>query len=100
MTDGGSGALAPRCDRCGEPRSNHTTAQLMSHELGSGAGATGEAPRYFKVPHLDSGATPHYFVVCDEGWRQTIVAERMYEWAADWLLSIIDGQPFANGFRP
>lgn len=48
--------------------------------------ATETTPIYRKVEDIDSGATKLFFIVCDEGWRESIVCERMYEWAADWLL--------------
>jgi hypothetical protein len=40
-------------------------------------------------------------IVCDEGWRQSVVCEGMYDWAADWLVAQIQGMPYAPGaFRP
>lgn len=57
-------------------------------------------PTYRKVEDLESGATKLFFIVCDEGWRESIVCERMYEWAADWLLTVLDGLPFAPLTRP
>lgn len=63
----------------------------------SDAGGTVESPVYRKVAADDSGATRLWFIVCDEGWRQSIVCEGMYEWAADWLVDVLQGQPFAPG---
>jgi hypothetical protein len=57
------------------------------------------APLYRKVPHDDGWVTQLWFIVCDEGWRQTILAERMYEWVADWLLDVLDRRPFAPEHR-
>lgn len=56
-----------------------------------------EVPRYFKVLYKQppEHATPLWLISCDEGWRQSIVCEGMYEWAADWLLEQIQGKPFA-----
>lgn len=62
--------------------------------------ATPEHPVYRRVLDLNSGATPIYLIVCDEGWRESIVCSGMYDWAADWLLSLLDGRPYAPGFTP
>lgn len=62
--------------------------------------ASPERPIYTKVQHDEGGATRLFFIVCDEGWRESIVCERMYEWAADWLLTVLWDQPFAAGWRP
>jgi hypothetical protein len=64
------------------------------------APGTEEEPRYYRVEDPKSGATKLWMIVCDEGWRQSIVCEGMYDWAADWLLSIIGRQPYAPGLRP
>lgn len=53
-------------------------------------------PVYSKVRHEGGSVTPLWFIVCDEGWRTSIVCERMYEWAADWLLDVLDRRPFAT----
>lgn len=66
----------------------------------SSSEATEVAPVYRKVPDIDSGATTLFFIVCDEGWRESIVCERMYEWAADWLLTVLEGEPYAPNERP
>jgi hypothetical protein len=39
-------------------------------------------------------------IICDEGWRESIVCERMYPWAARWLLGVLGEQPYAPGARP
>ena len=63
--------------------------------------ASPERPIYTKVAHDDGWATQLWFIVCDEGWRSSIVCERMYEWAADWLLGLLaDRPPYAGGTRP
>lgn len=62
--------------------------------------ASPERPIYTKVKHDDAWATQMYMITCDEGWRTSIVCERMYEWAADWLLTVLTGQPFAPDTRP
>lgn len=62
---------------------------------------TVEVPIYRKSPETDwTGKTPLFMIVCDEGWRESIVCNRMYEWAADWLVSVLQGKPYAAGFRP
>lgn len=54
-----------------------------------------EHPEYRKVEE-DHGATPTFMVVCDEGWCEHIVCNGMYEWAADWLVLKLQGQPYAK----
>jgi hypothetical protein len=61
--------------------------------------ATPEAPIYAKVAGDGTGSI-RWFVTCDEGWRSSIVCERMYEWAADWLVEILGREPYAPGRRP
>jgi hypothetical protein len=52
-------------------------------------------PVYRKVAHDEGGATRLWFIVVDEGWREGILCERMYEWAADWLLTVLERRPYA-----
>lgn len=52
-------------------------------------------PIYSKVEHPDREGTPLYFISVDEGWRSSILCERMYGWAADWLVEQLQGKPFA-----
>lgn len=64
--------------------------------------ASPEKPIYAKAEHDRSGrpgGTQLYFVTCDEGWRSSIVCERMYGWAADWLVEQLQGKPYAPGDR-
>lgn len=61
--------------------------------------ATPEAPVYRKVEE-DHGATATFMIVCDEGWRESIVCNHMYGWAADWLVAELQGKPFATERRP
>jgi hypothetical protein len=58
---------------------------------------TSEAPIYRKVAERDDrpSRTTRYMVVCDEGWRSSIVCEGMYEWSADWLIGVLGHQPYA-----
>jgi hypothetical protein len=53
-------------------------------------------PMYRKVKELPEGATATYMIVCDEGWRESIVCEGMYEYVADWLLGILRRKRFAR----
>lgn len=62
--------------------------------------ATPEKPIYAKAEHERTGGTRLYFITCDEGWRSSIVCERMYGWAADWLVEQLQGKPYAPGHRP
>ena len=63
---------------------------------------TPKEPHYAKF--LEKGppdhATPIFGISCDEGWCQSIVCTGMYEWAADWLVSELQGKPFAPTTRP
>ena len=62
--------------------------------------ATEYAPIYRKVLEEPLLATRTYMIVCDEGWRESIVCNHMYEWAADWLLGVLSRQPYAPHHRP
>lgn len=62
--------------------------------------ATPEVPIYRKVEEGKGYATKVYMIVCDEGWRESIVCTGMYGWAADWLLAQIQGKPYAAENRP
>jgi hypothetical protein len=58
--------------------------------------ASKESPFYFTVRQENSHATKSFMLVCDEGWRQSIVCTGMYEWAADWLVNVLQGKPYAK----
>jgi hypothetical protein len=59
---------------------------------------TPEHPYYAKVLHdLRGQKTPMFFIICDEGWRTSIVCERLYEQTADWLVGQIQGKPYIAG---
>jgi len=59
-------------------------------------GMTGTVDKpYYRKTEEDHGATPTFMIVCDEGWRESIVCNGMYRWAADWLLEQIQGKPYA-----
>jgi hypothetical protein len=55
---------------------------------------TEENPKYRKVESSDATATKLFFIVCDEGWRESILCSGMYEWAADWLVQQLQGKPY------
>lgn len=59
--------------------------------------ATVARPTYKKRKQDDTAATNMWMVTCSEGWRTSIVCTGMYEWAADWLLEVLDRRPFAPG---
>lgn len=59
--------------------------------------ATEKAPIYKIVEQDDGYATQRYMIVCDEGWRHSIVCENMYDWAAEWLIGVIGRAPYAPG---
>lgn len=61
----------------------------------SNGDATPSAPIYRKVRGNGSSTTQLYFIVCDEGWRDSIVCSGMYEWTANWLLEVLARKPFA-----
>jgi hypothetical protein len=56
---------------------------------------TPEHPLYAKVLQDDPGGTPTYMIICNEGWRESIVCTGMYDWAADWLVDVLQGRPYA-----
>lgn len=58
---------------------------------------TVQSPVYRAVLEADSMATKRYMIVCDEGWRESIVCEGMYRWAADWLVEILQGRTYPPG---
>jgi hypothetical protein len=60
---------------------------------------TPECPVYAKVQQQGVNSSL-WSITCDEGWRQSIVCCDMYEWAADWLLGVLDRRPYAPGTRP
>ena len=49
---------------------------------------------YTKIKHTEESATSLWFVVVNELGRQAIVCEKMYEWSADWLCSILQGKSY------
>jgi hypothetical protein len=59
--------------------------------------ASPEKPIYQAVKQDDDYATTRYMIVCDEGWRQSIVCEDMYDWAAAWMVSVLGRRPYAPG---
>ena len=59
------------------------------------APASPEAPIYRMLPDPDSGATQLWYIEVDEGWRSSIVCERMYVWAAEWMLIQLGRRPYA-----
>lgn len=61
--------------------------------------ATPEAPIYRVVEQDDGYATKRHMIVCDEGWRESIVCENMYGWAAEWMVNTLGRTPYAPGNR-
>jgi hypothetical protein len=59
---------------------------------------TPEKPLYWKLRH-NSNSGSLFLIVCDEGWRTSIVCEDMYEWAADWLIGELGRRPYAPGLH-
>lgn len=60
---------------------------------------TPERPLYAKARQRPEGdrVTGYFMVTVDEGWRQSIVCDGMYEWVADWLVEVLQGRPYAPG---
>ena len=61
--------------------------------------ASVEKPVYSKFkydPGYETG-TQLFSISVNEGWRQSILCDGMYEWAADWLIEQLQGKPFAPG---
>ncbi len=61
---------------------------------------TEDRPFYRKVEMNTPGATRLFMITVDEGWRSSILCERMYGWAADWLVDQIQGRRYAPEARP
>lgn len=61
---------------------------------------TPERPFYGVQLQDSEGATKRYMIICNEGWRSSIVCEDMYGWAATWLVNILQGRPYAPEGRP
>jgi hypothetical protein len=61
---------------------------------------TPEHPVYTMVLEDGVGATDRYMIRCNEGWREMIVCEGMYRWAAEWLLRVLGNRPYADGNAP
>ncbi len=59
--------------------------------------ATEDHPVYKRVHQNDGGATPLFMVVVDEGWRESILCQDMYEWAAIWLVAKLQSRCFVSG---
>ena len=59
--------------------------------------ASPENPIYRKILTDPNHPTKLYFIICDEGWRESIVCSGMYEWTVDWLLEVIGRKPYALG---
>lgn len=90
-------------DKCEfeHPHPDHPCGQrVFEAETEKTFEGTEEHPIYRKVEHNDGWATQLYLVICDEGWRESIVCERMYEWTADWLVEELQGKPYAPGRAP
>lgn len=61
---------------------------------------TSQNPRYTMVLQDGDSATDSYMIRCDEGWREMIVCEGMYGWAAEWMLQVLGNRPYADGNAP
>ncbi len=61
--------------------------------------ASSQRPIYAKQ-RQDTAGTAFFMITCDEGWRSSIVCTDMYEWTADWLLTLLERRPFAPEQRP
>ena len=61
--------------------------------------ASPKCPIYRKVLEAPVRPTRTFLIVCDEGWRESIVCTGMYEWDADWLLKTLEGKPYAEETR-
>lgn len=91
------------CDLCYLLRTEAYTGDAMSVSVRTHTTdpvPTPEQPVYTKVAHDGDSATQLWMIICDEGWRSSIVCEAMYEWAADWMLTVLGRKPFAPDRRP
>ena len=55
--------------------------------------ASVEHPVYSKILQTDNKATKLFMIIVNEGWRESIMCTNMYEWAADWLLKVLQDRP-------
>lgn len=56
---------------------------------------TEKRPRYYRLNEPRS--TNLFMILVDEGWRSSILCGGMYDWQADWLISELQGKPYAPG---
>ncbi len=105
------GALGPKektCDLCGEKMPKGYEVLSINGKIGRAHFECVDKrevapvsppvqPFYCKVAQDDGKATQLYMISCNEGWRESIVCNDMYEWAADWLVDILQGRPYAPG---
>lgn len=57
--------------------------------------ASKESPFYRAINEcIPNQKTQTFMILCDEGWRESIVCSSMYEDAAEWLVKILQGKPF------
>jgi hypothetical protein len=77
------------------------TERFMRHNYGASGyvekgepnkKATADKPEYRKVEEEDHGATATFMIVVDEGWRERILCNHLYELQADWLIEQIQGK--------
>jgi hypothetical protein len=73
----------------------HQRSERGRRGFGVSEEATEAAPIYTARRQDDGYATARYMIVCDEGWRQSIVCENMYGWAAEWLVNTLGRKPYA-----
>lgn len=57
----------------------------------TGRAGTPDKPVYTKGKQANSKNL--WYIQADEGWKTSVLCVGMYEWQADWLLSLIQYQP-------
>jgi len=56
---------------------------------------TQEHPVYTMVLEDTGDGADRYMIRCDVGWREIIVCNGMYRWAAEWMLQVLGNRPYA-----
>lgn len=55
---------------------------------------TEQRPNYYKV--RERIGSNLFMVMCDEGWRVSVLATGMWERVADWIIASVQGQPMPH----
>lgn len=70
-------------------------AELAAVLCADAGEATEAHPNYLKVPRQDGSGL--VMIVCDQGWRASVVCDGMRDAEADWLTDVLGRRPYAPG---